>query len=54
MSEVNFKKADCFEVWRNPLGDRVSFIMWDSNDKLNRLTFEMAVAELRQILEENY
>jgi len=48
------KEADYYEIWKNPFGDKISFIMWDSNDKLNRLTFEMAVAELRQILEENY
>jgi len=54
MSEVNFKKADCFEVWRNPLGDRVSFIMWDSNDKSARMEYEMSGAELRKILEENF
>ena len=51
---VNFKKADCFEIWRNPLGDRVSFILWDSTDKSNRMEYEMSGAELRKLMEENF
>jgi len=52
--EINFKNVDCFETWKNPYGDKISFILWDSNDKGNRMMFEMPVAELRKNLEENF
>jgi len=54
LDQINLNKVDCFETWKNPEGDKITFVMWRSGDKGNRMMFEMPVAELRKNLEENF
>lgn len=50
MTEINRKKADVFEIWRNPLTSTAEFWLWSSEDKMNRMFYQFTYEELKELL----